>query len=100
MGRRVNVNSDTLLEIPSGITKQDEFITAQARTGSLFQTDAEDYFIFTKGTFNWAEIVDVVIGRPGYDNYLVNYVFYRRRMISFVDATNSGIKSASFYDDS
>lgn len=55
----------------------------------LFQTDAEDYFIFTKNCFNWKEIKPVVIGRPGYDNYLVNYVYYHGDTISFLDVTNS-----------
>ena len=90
VGRRVNVNFHADLEFPSEFSKQDAFIESLARRGSLFQADAEDFFIFTKGTFNWNQLVNMVIGRPGYDNYLVNYVFYRRRTISFVDVTNAG----------
>lgn len=90
VGRRVNVNFHADLEFPSEFSKQDAFIESLARRGSLFQADAEDFFIFTKGTFNWNELVNMVIGRPGYDNYLVNYVFYHRRTISFVDVTNAG----------
>ena len=90
MGRRVNVDFKVGLELPAALSKQDEFIATLARSGSLFQTDAEDFFIFTKGTFDWKEIVNVVIGRPGYDNYLVNYAYYRRRWISLVDVTNAG----------
>ena len=84
----MNFHAD--LEFPSEFSKQDAFIESLARRGSLFQADAEDFFIFTKGTFNWNELVNMVIGRPGYDNYLVNYVFYHRRTMSFVDVTNAG----------
>jgi len=39
----------------------------------LFRTDAIDYFFFSSGnSLNWTTLADVVIGRPGYDNYLVS----------------------------
>ena len=64
-------------------------IQQAAEKGSLFQTDAEDYFIFTKHTFDWNEIKPVVIGRPGYDNYLVTQVHHQHQQISFLDITNA-----------
>ena len=55
----------------------------------MFASYAEDYFIFTKGTLSWKDIPDIVIGRPGYDNYLVNYAYYRQNEISLIDTTNA-----------
>ena len=89
MGRRVNYDHQNIKPIPAGIHQQDQYIEKQAKQGYLFQTDAEDYFIFTKGTLPWDQIKDVVIGRPGYDNYLVHFVYYRRDAISLIDTTNS-----------
>ena len=91
VGRRVNYDHGMIVSIPDGIHQQDEYINERAREGYLFQTDAEDYFIFTKGTLPWNLIKDVVIGRPGYDNYLVNYVYYHSKEISLVDTTNASI---------
>lgn len=31
----------------------------------------------------------MVIGRPGYDNYLVTQVYHQRETVSFIDGTNS-----------
>ena len=36
----------------------------------------QDFFIVTRGTFKWSEIPDFVIGRPAYDNWLVDYAFH------------------------
>ena len=89
VGRRINVDFGDQNIIPEGVSNQDNYITSHAAHGKLFQTDAADYLLFSKGTFDWSRIVDVIIGRPGYDNYLVDYVFHRRSAISFVDATNA-----------
>lgn len=91
MGRRVNYDNQDITPIPAGIAQQDEYINRRAKEGYLFQTDAEDYFIFTKNTLPWNVIKDVIIGRPGYDNYLVDYVYYHRYGISLIDTTNSSI---------
>ena len=87
----MNYDKSNIQPIPDGIEQQDQFIASKAKEGYLFQTDAEDYFIFTKGTLPWRELQDIVIGRPGYDNYLVNYVYYHRQQISLIDTTNSSI---------
>ena len=39
-------------------------------SGSLFIPDAEDYFFFG-GEYPWHKIPEVVMGRPGYDNFIV-----------------------------
>lgn len=42
------------------------------RKGKLDGWYAQDYFFFTRdSSLNWSSVADVVIGRPGYDNYLV-----------------------------
>ena len=75
--------------IPSSIQQQDEYILQKAREGYLFQTDAVDYFLFTKRTLPWKQIANVVIGRPCYDNYLVSFVLDHQQEISVIDSTNS-----------
>jgi hypothetical protein len=52
-----------------------------------FQDDAQDFFIILPGTFNWDVIPDFVIGRPGYDNWLVDYAFHNS--IDLVDVTRT-----------
>ena len=41
-----------------------------------FQDDAQDFFIITPGTFVWDRIPDFVVGRPAYDNWLVDHAFH------------------------
>ncbi|ESO03407.1 hypothetical protein HELRODRAFT_173704 [Helobdella robusta] len=44
-----------------------------AKIGTLRPDTAIDYFFFTRdgSRFNWSALADVVIGRDGYDNYLI-----------------------------
>ena len=57
--------------------------------GKLFQKDAQDYFIVTKDTFDWrTEIPAFVIGRPAYDNWLVNRAYHDAK-VALIDATGS-----------
>jgi len=81
IGRRTNVllGNDSLLYLPENVTK-----TARQR-GQLFTTDAEDYFFIAFNNFPWHLIRDVVIGRPGYDNYLVGMAI--KQNVTVVDAT-------------
>lgn len=51
------------------------------------QPDAQDFFIITPGTFNWANVPDFVIGRPAYDNWLVDRAHHIG--ISTVDVTKT-----------
>lgn len=94
VGQRTNVDMardfaedhPAMLQSPDTL---DEAVQKMAARGSLFQTDAEDYFIITPGTFQWNEMPDFVIGRPGYDNWLVDYAYHRRQEISLIDATKT-----------
>ena len=89
MGRRTNIFAPFPTLSESNSAFNDQQIIEASKNGVLFQSDAEDYFIFTKATFDWSEIRDVVIGRPGYDNYLVSQVHHKKPSISFVDITNA-----------
>ncbi|KAK3611761.1 hypothetical protein CHS0354_014109 [Potamilus streckersoni] len=68
IGRRINVLNVTSEEVRkiNGIIE-----TAKSR-GSLFEIDAEDYFITNK-FFPWEQIPAFVIGRAGYDNWIVGH---------------------------
>ena len=48
---------------------------------SVFQ----DYFFIARNHFTWDKVSDVVIGRPAYDNFLVDTAL--RHNVSVVDAT-------------
>ena len=60
-------------------------------SGTLFQPDAEDYFVVTKNAIDWEAIPPFVIGRPGYDNWLVNYAKMWRKgaNVTTIDATKT-----------
>lgn len=65
IGRRTNVNITDIHRSPLSLKD-----TAKAY-GSLFVTNAQDYFITTKNGLPWSLIPELVIGRVGYDNWLV-----------------------------
>ena len=56
--------------------------------GILFTEWAEDYFfVYLPQHFPWDDIKDIVIGRPGYDNYLVSEAI--KQNVSVIDTTNT-----------
>ena len=42
-----------------------------ASMGELFRSDAIDFFITTKNGYPWQQVPNFVIGRPGYDNWMI-----------------------------
>ena len=58
-----------------------------ATNSSLFKDYAEDYFLTTRDGYPWATIPDFVVGRIGYDNWIV--VTAMRKKIPVVDATQT-----------
>ena len=50
---------------------------------------ALDFFIIRQGSLDWTEIPDFVIGRPGYDSWLVDYVHHKRETHSLIDVTKT-----------
>ena len=86
IGRRTNVllhnlRNDTRLYLPDDVTD------AARQRGQLFSVNAEDYFFIAFNDFPWHRVVDVVIGRPAYDNYLVGLAI--RQNVTVVDATRT-----------
>ena len=65
VGRRTNVQNVTKEESSTWTE-----ITSVAKRGELFSEHAEDYFITTR-SYPWMDIVEVIIGRRAYDNWLV-----------------------------
>ena len=84
IGRRTNVRGNDKLQqyLP------DDMPALARERGNLFWFSAEDYFIMSAQGYPWHRVPrDVVVGRVGYDNYLV-YNALRHNM-SVVDATNT-----------
>ena len=81
-GRRTNVP----IEMVGGLTssKQVKDISEKGQEGP---PNAEDYFVVTRGAVDWAQIPDFVIGRPGFDNWLVAKA--RQWGLTVVDASNT-----------
>ena len=65
-GRRRNVNVHLLPDATCLACIRKIALGAQ-----LYQTDAEDYFIFSRAGFPWNDVPEFVVGSPGYDNWLV-----------------------------
>ena len=80
IGTRVNYQFKQNHEIHS-LTSIYQYV----RNGTLFNQNAQDYFISTHSGYPWDSIPDFVVGRVGYDNWLVATAV--RRNISVVDAT-------------
>ncbi|KAK3611758.1 hypothetical protein CHS0354_014105 [Potamilus streckersoni] len=68
IGRRMNVLNVTSEEV----TKMNGIKESARSRGSLYEIDAEDYFI-TNRLFPWNKIPEFVIGRAGYDNWIVGH---------------------------
>ena len=58
-----------------------------AKNSSLFISEAQDYFLTTRDGYPWTTIPDFVVGRVGYDNWLV--VTALTKKIPVVDATET-----------
>jgi hypothetical protein len=66
----------------------DEDVTALAAKGEIYQSDAEDYFIYSRGAEDWAHVPDFVVGRRAYDNWLVDHA-YHDAQVDLIDATST-----------
>ena len=80
IGRRVNYNFEYKQEIDN-LTSISQYV----RNGQMFQTNALDYFITKHSGYPWRTIPNFVVGRVGYDNWLVATALQKN--ISVVDAT-------------
>lgn len=76
-GRRTNVN----WTLAQDLQQPDFDFDVTYRQGSLFREDALDYFVTTPDSILWYEVPDFVIGRPAFDNWLVNYAAEREILV-------------------
>ena len=85
IGRRSNYNvkREKQLFEPSDVRR-----TAKRHETRLFISDAQDYFITARYAFPWHSIPDFVIGRIGYDNWLVSTALANKNT-AVIDATNT-----------
>jgi hypothetical protein len=71
VGKRINYNVSLHSTQPLSHPYTFERVKQIAENSTLFQASAQDYFIVTKNAFAWKEIPDFVVGRVGYDNWLL-----------------------------
>lgn len=83
VGRRINVKGVSYNETVT--YKSIETIAKQR--GELFGANAEDFFI-TNAAFPWPKIIDVVVGRLAYDNWIVGHVICDMK-IDVIDVTDT-----------
>lgn len=84
VGRRTNVKWDK----KHSVKHMNYSFDSHFEKGALFQTDAQDYFTVTKRAIDWESIPPFVIGRPAYDNWLVNHI-YHNPSVALIDATKT-----------
>lgn len=83
VGRRINVDN-----IQTNETETFSSLKQVAKErGVLFGANAEDYFI-TNDVFPWINIVDVVVGRIAYDNWIVGHVICKLKY-DVIDLTDT-----------
>ena len=83
VGRRINVK-----DVTSNETETYAEIERIAKNrGELFGANAEDFFI-TNTAFPWPKIVDVVVGRLAYDNWIVGHVICNMK-IDVIEVTDT-----------
>ena len=81
-GQRIDYNLESDQELHSLST-----VSQLASVGKLHPSHAQDYFISTHSGFPWESIPDFVVGRVGYDNWLVATAINRNFSVIDVTAT-------------
>ncbi|KAK8792010.1 hypothetical protein WA158_005387 [Blastocystis sp. Blastoise] len=64
------------------------FVTSMLLRGHRYWDSAIDYQIVTRATLSLSDIPDFVIGRSGYDIWLIQYAYLRKDIV-LIDATNT-----------
>ena len=88
VGQRINKPVDPSKD---GVHRKEDLaplVLRLAKSGKLFQTNAQDFFFITKGTFEWSKVPDFVIGRHAYDNWLVDHSVHHAD-IDVIDVTRT-----------
>lgn len=71
VGRRTNIESNLIKQESLNYSNIDYYESK----GTLFRTDAIDYFVTSAHGFPWDTSLEVVIGRSGWDNYVVSLAY-------------------------
>ena len=79
VGRRINRSMKN-----TNLTELHE-VGHYAKSSTLFRTDAQDCFLTTRDGYPWRTIPDFVVGRVGYDNWLVVTALVKHILV--LDAT-------------
>lgn len=82
VGKRTNVDYHS-----QNLTNDDEVVQL-SKMGQVFQNDAEDYFLYSRGSRDWDLIPDFVVGRRAYDNWLVHNAHHDEAM-DVIDASDT-----------
>ena len=82
IGQRIDYNFTRNQELRNLST-----VSLLASAGKLHPSNAQDYFITTHSGFPWESIPDFVVGRVGYDNWLVATAINRNFSVIDVTAT-------------
>jgi len=86
IGQRKNVNINFTQD--EEIYENRNSIDSLGRNARWFSSKAIDYFFFSRGNLsNRTALPDVVIGRPGYDNYIVSTAM--KTGVNVIDATRT-----------
>lgn len=88
-GRRHNMYIQLATNIGNTNDEIDSFIEQNIFKNEQFLPVSQDYFIITHDTFDYGKMLNVVIGRNDYDNYLVDYCYHRSKTISLLDGSNA-----------
>jgi hypothetical protein len=88
VGQRTNLDWNITLQLTNTSTFQSKFDT-WFQSGELFQDSAQDYFACSPKLWNWKKFPPFVVGRPAYDNWLVNKAVVQYSAVSPIDATET-----------
>ena len=86
VGQRTNVQWDVSLDAR---TLTNKTFHQLFQKGELMVPNAVDYFISTRHAFNWDNIPPFVIGRAGYDNWLIEHLLFETPDTQLVDVTQT-----------
>jgi hypothetical protein len=84
VGRRTNVQWN----VHDSVDNASFDFNRKFEGGELFRIDAQDYFTVSPHAVDWQSFPAFVIGRPGYDNWLVDHVFHKET-VWLIDATRT-----------
>jgi hypothetical protein len=81
IGMRYNIKWTVDMSVPINMSR---LVQGNVRR----EYNAEDFFVVSRGAIDWKNLLPVVIGRPAYDNWLVDQV-YHNPWITLIDGTQT-----------